>query len=43
MFSPDFVPQFGNLQLTEPDARIFAVPADYKVVDERIAPPTSGK
>jgi hypothetical protein len=33
----------GNLQLAEPDARVFAVPADYKVIDERIATPTAGK
>jgi hypothetical protein len=33
----------SNLQLAEPDARVFAVPADYKVIDERIAKPTAGK
>ena len=33
----------GNLQLTEPDARVFAVPAGFKVVDQRVASPTPAK
>ena len=33
----------SNLRLAEPDARIFAVPAGFKVVDQRTTPPTAGK
>ncbi len=33
----------SNLQLADPDARIFAVPAGFKVVDQRVASPTPAK
>ncbi len=33
----------SNLQLAEPDARLFTVPAGYKVIDERASRSTQGK
>ena len=33
----------SNLQLAEPDARLFNVPAGFKVIDERSGQPTQGK
>jgi hypothetical protein len=33
----------SNLQLAEPDARLFTVPAGFKVIDERTAGPTPGR
>jgi len=33
----------SNISLTEPDARLFVVPAKYKVVDQRTAAPAPVK
>jgi hypothetical protein len=33
----------SDISLAEPDARLFIVPAKYKVVDDRAAAPTPAK
>jgi len=33
----------SNISLAEPDARLFVIPAKYKVIDDRAAVPTPAK